>query len=80
MLFFVEAVGHVAVADFATVDAITDTSELPAPVLHDGETHAHQPGQFAGPGTISHAFITDLKSLVSVVGRGQSSTSSPQKV
>ena len=53
--------GHLAVAAFAAVDAITVTSELPAPALQHGEAHAQQPSQFAGPGTISHALIKDLQ-------------------
>jgi hypothetical protein len=32
-----EAVRHIAVAAFAAIDAITVTSELPAPVLERGE-------------------------------------------
>jgi hypothetical protein len=52
---FVEAVSNVAVAALAAVDAITVTSELPAPALQRGEAHAQQPSQFASPGTISNA-------------------------
>ena len=37
---FTEAMSHVAVAALATIDAITVTSELPAPALQRGQPDA----------------------------------------
>jgi hypothetical protein len=77
-IFFAEAVDYVAVAAFAAVDAITLTSELPAPAILCGEALSSQPGQFVCPGTVCHSLIQDLQSLLAVDRRGQSSSSSPQ--
>jgi hypothetical protein len=49
-----------AVAAFAAIDAITVTSELPAPALQRGQPHAQQQRQLMGPGSISDALIEDL--------------------
>jgi len=43
-IFFAEAEGHVPVAGFAAVDAITAMSELPEPALQRGEAHAQPLG------------------------------------
>jgi hypothetical protein len=79
VFFFAEAMSDMAVAALAPVDTINFTNELPAPALQRGEPHAEKHGQLVGTGTISHTFIKDLESLLAVVGRGQSSPSSPQK-
>jgi hypothetical protein len=78
-LFFAEAVSHMAVAALAPVHTITGTSKLPAPALQRGEPDAQKHSQLMGTSPISHALIKDLQSLLAVVGRGQSSPSSPQK-
>ena len=67
--FLAEALSHIAVAAFAAIDAITVTSELPAPALERGEPNAQQQAQLTGPGTIGHALIEDLKGLPAIVGR-----------
>ena len=77
--FFAEAVSNVAVAALTLVHTISGTSELPASALQRGEDDAQKNSQLMGTGAISNAFIQDLQSLPSVVGRGQSSPSSPQK-
>ena len=69
MLLIVEAVSDVAVAAVAAIDAITVTSELPPPALQRGEPHAQQHCQLAGLGTIGHALIQDLQSLLAIVWR-----------
>jgi hypothetical protein len=58
--FLAEAVSDVAMAAFAAIDAITVTSELPAPALQRGQPHAQQQRQLTGTGTVSDAFIKDL--------------------
>ena len=78
-LFFAEAVGYMAMAAFAAVQAVPIACELPPPALQRRQPHAQQPGQFAGPGTVGHSLIEDLQSLLAVDRRGQSSPSSPQK-
>jgi hypothetical protein len=69
----------VAVAALATVDAIAVASKMPTAVLERGEPNAQQQGQLTGPGTIGHALIEALQGLRAIVGRRQSSPSSPQK-
>ena len=68
-----------AVAAFAAIDAITVTSELPAPALQRGQPHAQQQRQLMGSDAISDALIEDLQSLLAINRRRQSSASSPQK-
>ncbi len=77
--FFAEAMGDVAEAALAAVNAITVTSELTPPTLQRGEPDSEKHSQLMGTSPISHALIKDLQSLLAVVGRGQSSPSSPQK-
>jgi hypothetical protein len=67
------------VAALAPVHTITGTSKLPAPALQRGEPDAQKHSHLMGTSPISHALIKDLQSLLAVVGRGQSSPSSPQK-
>jgi hypothetical protein len=71
--------GHVAVAALATIDTISETSELPAPALQRRQTQAKQQRQLTGTGTVSDALIQDLQSLLAINRDRQSSTSSPQK-
>jgi hypothetical protein len=47
--------------------------------LQRGEPGAQKHSQLMGTSPISHALIKDLQSLLAVVGRRQSSPSSPQK-
>jgi hypothetical protein len=47
--------------------------------LQRGEADAQKHSQLMGTSPISDALIKDLQSLLAVVGRGQSSPSSPQK-
>jgi hypothetical protein len=71
-------VSYLAVAALAAVHAITVSSELPAPTLQRGEAHAQQQRQLTGSCTVGHTLIEDLQGLLAVVGRRQSSPSSPQ--
>ncbi len=57
--FLAEAVSHMTVAAFAAIDAITVTSELPAPALQHGQPQAQQQGQLTDSATIGHALIED---------------------
>jgi hypothetical protein len=77
--FLAEALRHMAMVAFATIDAITVTSEQAAPALQRGGPHAQQQRQLAGVYTIGDALIEDLQSLLAINRRGQSSPSSPQK-
>jgi hypothetical protein len=76
--FFAEAMGDVAVAALAAVNAITVTSKLTPPALQRRKPHAQQQGQLMGTCTIGHALIKDVQGLPAIVRRRQSSPSSPR--
>lgn len=78
-ILLTESVCQVPAATVATVHAIFFASKLPMPALQRGEPNAEQQGQLTGPGTIGHALIEDVQGLPAIVGRRQSSPSSPQK-
>jgi hypothetical protein len=73
-----EAVSYVAVAAFAAVDTITDTSKLTAPSLQRGEANTQQSSHHSGQSTGHHGSIEDLNGLAGILRCGQSPSSSPQ--
>ena len=68
-----------ALTAFPPVNTTTVASKMSTPALEHGEPNAQQQGQLTGSGTIGHALIEDLQGLPAIVGRRQSSPSSPQK-
>ena len=64
---------------FAAFHTAAFTGKLAPPSLKRGEANTQQQGQLSDTSTGGNTLIHDLKSLLAVVGRGQSSASSPQK-
>ncbi len=75
--FFAEAVGHMAMAAFAAVQAVPIAYELPPPALQRRQPNTEQQSQLTGSLTIGHALLEDLQGLPAVDRRRQSSASSP---
>jgi len=73
-----EAVRHQAVAAFAAIQSVPITRELPSPTLQRGQPNAQQSGHFSGPCAGCHGSIEDLQGPWAILGRSQSSPSSPQ--
>ena len=73
-----EAVRHQAVAAFTAVQAVPITRELPAPALQCGESHAQQVCHLLSSSPGRHGGIEDLQCLAAILGRAQSTSSSPQ--
>ena len=73
-----EAMRDQAVAAFTAIQAVPITRELPPPALQGGEPHAQQSGHHTGPCTGRDGSIKDLQGLAAILGRSQSSPSSPQ--
>jgi hypothetical protein len=67
------------VTALAAIHSTPSTGELAPPSLQRGEANTHQQGQLSGTSTSGNPLIHELQSLLAVVGRGQSSSSSPQK-
>ena len=67
-----------AVAAFALVDAITVTSELPAPTLQRGEPYPQQTSDCSGSCTGGYRGLKDLQGFAAIGCCGQSPASSPQ--
>jgi hypothetical protein len=58
-----------AAAAFAAIDAITVTSELPAPALQRGQPNAKQQRKLMGAGAVSDALLEDMQSLLAISRR-----------
>ncbi len=73
-----EAMRHVAWTAFTAIQAVPITGELTPSELQGRQTQAQQLVELAGPCASFHAGIETFQGLASILGRGQSASSSPQ--